>query len=190
MEHYLVAKALHLMAITAWFGGQFYLVRLFVYHVEAFDKDDPERRILHRAYTVMERRLSLGILGPALVLTVGFGIWLMLGTRAWTAPWFHLKLVLLLGLFAYHGLMSRIRRKLAAGIPLYSSVQLRVWNEVATLFLIAIVFTAVLKNLPAIGEALAWTAALAVPVGWLMRRAYRKKGMLGRKPKPLPPEED
>jgi putative membrane protein len=189
MEHYLIAKALHLMAIVAWFGGQFYLVRLFVYHVEAFDKPDPDRRILHQAYSLMEKRLSSAILTPALVMLVVFGVWLMVGIHAWTAPWFHLKLVLLVGLFAYHGLMSRVRKRLAEGIPLFSSVQLRVWNEVATLFLVAIVFTAVLKDLTAIGVALAWTAGLAIPVGWMMRNAYKKKGMLGHKPKPLPPEE-
>lgn len=91
MHAYLYLKALHLASLVAWFGGMFYLVRLYVYHVEAFQKPAPERQILHQAYKVMERRLSLFIVTPAMVFTLVFGMWLMFLVKGWLQPWFHLK---------------------------------------------------------------------------------------------------
>jgi protoporphyrinogen IX oxidase len=181
MGAYLYVKALHLIAMVTWFAGTFYLVRLFVYHTEAFEKPEPDRRILHEMFKVLERRLSFAIITPAMILTVVFGVWLMVLVHAWTQPWFHLKLVFLLGLFTYHGITSRLRRRLAQGKAVLTSVQYRALNEVATLLLLVIVFTAVIKNLPMIAKTLAWTGAISVVVGFAMFWGYRKKGMLGKK---------
>jgi protoporphyrinogen IX oxidase len=181
MGAYLYVKALHIIAMVTWFAGTFYLVRLFVYHAEAFEKPEPERRILHEMFKLLERRLSMAIITPAMTLTVGFGVWLMILTHAWSQPWFHLKSAFLILMFGYHGFTSRLRRRLAEGEAVLTSVQYRVLNEIATLLLLAIVFTAVIKNLPMVLKTLAWVAGLSVIVGFLMHRGYGKKGMLGKK---------
>jgi protoporphyrinogen IX oxidase len=190
MGAYLYVKALHLISLVAWFAGMFYLVRLFVYHADAFEKPDPERRILHQTFTLLERRLSLAIITPAMTATVIFGVWLMVLLHTYTQPWFHLKSAFLVLLFAYHGYTSRIRRRLAAGISPLTSVQYRVLNEVATLLLFAIIFTAVIKSLPLIGKALGWTALVSVVIGFGMYYGYRKKGMLGKKAPQYPEAAD
>jgi len=186
MNAYLYIKALHLISIVAWFAGMFYLVRLFVYHAEAFEKPDPDRRVLHQTFSLMEKRLSRAIIAPAMTLTVAFGIWLMVLTHAWTQSWFHLKLFFLLLLFGYHGFTSRLRRRLADGTSPLTSVQYRALNEIATLLLIILVFIAELKSLPLIAKALAWVAAISAVVGVLMYRGYSKRGMLGKNPPVYP----
>ena len=180
MDTYPYIKALHLFSMTAWFGGQFYLVRLFIYHTEAFDRPENESRLFHEQFSLMERRLSFVIITPAMAATVIFGVWLMVLIEAWTQPWFLIKSVFLFLLFGYHGFTSRIRRKLLEGKPWLSSVQLRVWNEVATVLLICILFAAILKNPTMIGRALTWVAGITVLVGIGMRWVYRRKGMLGK----------
>ena len=190
MNAYLYLKALHLISMVAWFAGMFYLVRLFIYHTEAFEKPDPERRILHATFTVMERRLSRAIMTPAMLLTVGFGIWLMILMQAWTQPWFHMKMFFLLFLFGYHGMISRLRRFLAEGKALLSSVQLRVLNEMATLLLFCIVFAAVIKVPSMIAKALGGLMLVSFVIGVMMYLGYRKKGMLGKQPVSLPEGEN
>ena len=70
---YLFAKALHIVGFVTWFAGLFYIVRLFIYHVEAAARPEPERSLLHAQFTLMERRLWLAITVPAMVITVVFG---------------------------------------------------------------------------------------------------------------------
>src|SRR4051794_2260017 len=70
---YLFCKALHIVGFVSWFAGLFYIVRLFIYHVESQAKPEPERGILHAQYTVMERRLCRAITVPAMVITFVFG---------------------------------------------------------------------------------------------------------------------
>ena len=170
--------------MTAWFGGQFYLVRLFVYHTEAFARPENERNLLHAQFSLMEWRLSFVILTPAMIATLVFGLWLMALIEAWTMPWFQIKVEFLLIFFGYHGFTSRIRRWLAEGKVRLTSVQLRALNEMATLLLLCIVFVAVLKDPAKIAKALAWVAGIALLVGLLMRRVYAKKGMLAQKKEP------
>ena len=141
MDVYAWAKALHLVSVVSLFAGLFYLVRLYIYHVEALERPENERAVLVPQYILMEMRLLRAIVNPALIGTVVFGCWLMVQLRAWTQPWFQVKLVLVLLLLAYHGLCARIRRQLEKGIVKWSSKSLRLWNEVATVLLFAIVFT-------------------------------------------------
>lgn len=161
MGAYPYLKSLHLVFVVSWFAGLLYIVRLFIYHVEAAARPEPERRALEAQFALMERRLWYGITWPALVLTAVFGIWMMILIRAWEMPWFHLKLGLLALLFAYHFYCGKIRRDLAAGACRLGSKALRVWNEAATLLLFAIVFTAVTKSPAMAGKAMAVTAAVA-----------------------------
>lgn len=173
---YLYVKALHLAAVVSWFAGLFYIVRLFIYHVESASRPEPERAAFHAQFALMERRLWLAITTPAMIATTVFGLWLMVLVRAWEMPWFHLKLALLVLLFGYHFACGRIRKDLAAGRCRLTSGRLRLWNEAATVLLFAIVFTAVLKSPSAAGKAMLVFAAVAIAVGGAVgfRRRRRK----------------
>lgn len=178
MAAYPYLKALHLVAVVSWFAGLLYVVRLFIYHAESAARGEPERSILHAEYVRVERMLWYRIAWPAFLATALFGLWLMVLVRAWESPWFHLKALLLALLVAYHLLCGRIRRDLAAGRCRLTSVQLRLWNETATLLLFAIVFTAVLKSPSAAGKAMLGVLAAALllmGVVTAVRRGRRKR---------------
>lgn len=144
---YLYIKALHIIFIVTWFAGLFYIVRLFVYHTEALEKEDPEKTILTNQFKLMSKRLWLGITWPSAIMTLIFGTTLIiLQPEFLSMPYMHIKLSFVLLLYIYHFLCHRIYRKLQAGIKNYSSQQLRVWNEIASFLLVAIVFLIVVKN--------------------------------------------
>ena len=142
---YLYIKALHIIFIVTWFSGLFYIVRLFVYNAEANEKTEPERSILGKQYNLMIKRLWLGITYPSAVLTLIFGstLWYLLGV---TPDWLLIKLGFVAGLYAYHFSLDAIYRQQSKGLFRYTSQQLRIWNEVATVFLIAIVMLVVVKE--------------------------------------------
>lgn len=149
MNWYLLFKALHFMAWVSWFAGLFYLPRLFVYHAEAFDKPPGERETLHRQFSQMERLLYRVIMTPAMTLTwvMGLSMVYCMGWDWWKASiWLHWKLLLVLLLSGYHHWCGRIAGRLAAGERVMSSLRFRLFNEIATLFLVAIVLLAVFKN--------------------------------------------
>lgn len=152
---YLILKALHIIGVVSWFAGLFYVVRLFIYHVEAHDEAEPKRTILLEQFTLMERRLWRAITVPAMVFTAGTGFWLISFFPLKDSPWLHLKLGLLLLLFAYHFHCDWIRTQLARGARPFSSGQLRIYNEVATVLLVGIVFAVVSKMVGATLWALA-----------------------------------
>ena len=143
---YLVFKALHLVGIVCWFAGLFYVVRLFIYHTEANEESQPKRAILIAQFTLMARRLWLGITVPAMILTVVTGGWLLRYHAITHSPWLHLKFALLVALLVYHFQCGSIRKKLIDGVYKLSSRQLRAYNEVATFLLVGIIFTAVSKS--------------------------------------------
>jgi putative membrane protein len=95
----------------------------------------------------MESRLWNIITTPAMILTVGAGIaMLCLNPPLLHAGWMQVKLAFVLGLLIYHFICARILKGLKNGVFRYTSTQLRLWNEVATMLLVAIVFTVVLKT--------------------------------------------
>lgn len=145
MYHYILA--LHIIFIVTWFAGLFYMVRLFIYNREAQDMEEPRRSILSGQYGIMIRRLWLGITWPSAILTLILGPWMFLMyVRGRPPAWLTIKLIFVAGLYLYHFSLHRIYRQQRKGIFRNTSTQLRIWNEVATLFLFAIVFLAVLKN--------------------------------------------
>ncbi len=146
MSSYLILKALHLVFMVAWFAGLFYVVRLFIYHVEAGEKPEAEKSVLQPQLLLMASRLWNYIAFPAMVGTAIFGSWLMMEVEAYRLPWFHVKLTLLVILFAYHFRCGAILRNLDLGRNRMTSKQLRLWNELPTLLLFGIVFTAVFKS--------------------------------------------
>ena len=143
---YLYIKALHIIFIVTWFAGLFYMVRLFIYATEANEKNEPDRSILTKQLLLMQNRLWFIISWPSAVITFILGFWLLYIMNYWTQPWMQLKLLFVFGLYLYHLICHHIYRKMSNGIFKYSSNQFRIWNELATLFLFAIVFIIVLKN--------------------------------------------
>lgn len=144
-------KALHIIFIVTWFSGLFYIVRLFVYNTEAEQAGDAARPVLHKQFNTMIKRLWFGITWPSAVLTLIFGPWMWLMLDA-LPQWLLIKLFFVLALYAYHLSLHRIFRQQMNGVFRYSSQQLRIWNEVATIFLVAIVMLAVVKQ----GMSLLW----------------------------------
>ncbi|WP_109829268.1 CopD family protein [Reichenbachiella versicolor] len=143
---YFYLKALHIIFVTTWFAGLFYIVRLFIYSTEAQEKPEPEKSILYKQLMIMQNRLLVIITHPSAIITLIIGVWLAVATNFWKQPWFHVKALFLIGLYSYHLICSKIHKQMQKGVFKYTSNQLRIWNEVATIFLFAIVFIVVLKS--------------------------------------------
>lgn len=142
---FLYVKALHIIFIVTWFSGMFYIVRLFVYNREANDKPEVEKQTLQSQYKLMIKRLWLGITWPSAILTLIFGLWL-LHLYGSIPQWLWIKLGFVLGLYIYHFYLQRIYKQQQQGIFKHSSQQLRLINEIPTVFLVAIVMLVVVKN--------------------------------------------
>src|SRR6185503_13585320 len=138
-------KALHIIFIVTWFSGMFYIVRLFIYNTEAGDKEEMEKNILRRQFSIMIKRLWLGITWPSAILTLIFGGWLWYSLGV-LPGWLLVKLCFVAGLYVYHFTLHALYKQQSKGIFKYSSQQLRIWNEVATIFLVAIVMLVVVKQ--------------------------------------------
>jgi putative membrane protein len=141
-------KALHVIFVVCWFAGLFYIVRLFIYQAEAKDKSEPERSILVNQFRLMQKRLWYGITWPSAILTTIFGTWMYFANFSYfiVQPWMHLKLVFVGLLLVYHIQCHMIFLQQRKDIYKFTSMKLRIWNEVATLLLFAIVFTVVVKS--------------------------------------------
>lgn len=144
---YLYVKALHIIFIVTWFAGLFYIVRLFIYHSEAEKKEEPAKSILQTQYKLMEKRLWYIITWPSAVLASIFAFWMLYQNPAYLQmSWMHVKLTFVLALYFYHGACHNIYKQLQKDEVKYTSLKLRIWNEVATIILFAVVFLVVLKN--------------------------------------------
>lgn len=148
MDLHLFFKALHIVGFVSWFAGIFYLVRLFVYHREAWDMPDTESSILRKQYHIMEGRLYAIIQTPAMVITLIGGFGMLSVNYTWLySGWMQLKLALVLVLIAYHFLCARYIKMLQTKKTSWSSFGFRIFNELPTLLLISIVMLAVWKSL-------------------------------------------
>ncbi len=143
---YLYLKALHIIFVVTWFSGLFYIVRLFIYHVEALEKSSAERNVLVPQYQLMARRLWYAITWPSAVLTIVLGSSLLYYYVSNVPLWLWIKLGFVLGLFLYQLACHKIFLELQRDKIRYTGQQLRLWNEVATLFLFSIVFLVILKS--------------------------------------------
>ena len=147
----LYIKALHIIFIVTWFAGMFYMPRLFIYNTEAAEKSPEIRDAFRAQFTIMLKRLWYGITWPSAILTLLFGPWLLLQMGYWDNlweaynRWLLLKLGFVVLLYTYHYSLHVIFKQQCAGIFKYTSQQLRIWNEVATIFLIAIVMLVVVR---------------------------------------------
>ncbi|MDF2437427.1 MAG: protoporphyrinogen oxidase [Bacteroidota bacterium] len=146
-EYYGYFKALHIIFVVTWFAGLFYIVRLFIYHTEAEAKAEPEKSILQNQFKIMEKRLWYGITWPSMFLTLVAG-----GCLLWVNPvflsqaYFILKLAFVGALIIYHFQCHVFFKQLQNDEVKSTSTKLRIWNEVATIILVAIVFLIVLKS--------------------------------------------
>ncbi len=137
---YLWLKAFHIIAVIAFMAGMLYLPRLFVYHVGATPGGE-----LSETLKVMERRLYKAILTPAIIAVWISGPWLAYEAGAWTAPWLHAKVTLVVILSALHGFFGRAVKSFAADKNVRSAKFYRILNEVPTGLMILIVGLVVLK---------------------------------------------
>lgn len=174
---FLYLKAVHIIFIVTWFAGLFYMPRIFVYIVEAHGKAEPEKSILLKQLNMMASRLWYAITWPSAVITLCIGTSMIINQPEWLQQGFmHIKLTLVFLLYLYHFSLHFIFNQLKKGVVKYSSQQLRFWNEVATLFLISIVFLIVLKN----ALSMVWglvgivTVSILITLGIRIYKKFRK----------------
>ncbi len=172
---YVYIKAVHIIFIVTWFAGLFYMPRLYIYFIEAGNKPHVERDILQAQFKVMMRRLWYGITWPSAMITLVMGIAVLVSGGWWgrmlagEADWLIVKLIFVLLLYGYHLSLHVLFRRLYLTSYDYTSTQLRVWNEVATVFLVAIVLLATVKN----AMSFVWgLAALLVFIGILLAAVH------------------
>lgn len=138
---YELVKALHIISMVAWFAGLFYIFRLFVYHA----KHQTEPAVV-ATLTVMERKLIYIIMHPAMLLTLVFGIMLIVKNPAvGRESWFSYKLLLVLVLIGYQIFAGRVHKRFARGDVFLSEKACRLINEIPTVILIGAVILAVVK---------------------------------------------
>ena len=142
---YLYIKAIHIIFIVTWFSGLFYIPRLFIYQAEANEKKEPEKTILLDQFSVMSKRLWFGITWPSALLTLIFGTWMGILYGS-IEKWLWIKLAFVAALYLYHLSLHKIYKQHQRKIFRYSSDKLRIWNEVATIFLVSIVMLASVKQ--------------------------------------------
>lgn len=142
MDLYLWVKAAHVLAIIAWMAAILYLPRLYVYHTSA-----EVGSVQSETFKVMERRLYKAIMTPAMLATWVFGLWLIALEPSWMTGqgWLHVKILLVLGMTAVHGILGKHRRNFEADKNVKSHKYFRVMNEVPTLLLIFIVILVIVK---------------------------------------------
>ena len=149
---YAYLKAIHIIFIVTWFAGLFYMPRLFIYNTEAGEKTDIVKTALREQFGIMMKRLWYGITWPSAILTLILGVTVML-QGGWdkllfmpAGKWLLIKLIFVIFLYVYHFTLHKILNNQLKGIFKYSSMQLRLWNEAATVFLIVIVMLATVKE--------------------------------------------
>ena len=142
MNLYLIIKSLHLIAVISWMAGLLYLPRIFVYHVENFEKKETSD-----IFEVMEKRLYNYIMRPAMLFSWIFGIVLIYlnGLDVLTSLWMQIKLFLVIVLSIYHEYLGKCLNSLRDGSNTKSSRFFRIINEFPTVLLILIVFIVIFK---------------------------------------------
>jgi len=179
---YLYLKAIHIIFVVTWFAGLFYFPRLLIYNEEAGEKPVEVRDALRAQFAIMMKRLWYGITWPSAILTLIFGLWVLINGN-WIdvmgggATWLWIKLGFVLVLYLYHLSLQRILSQQLRNQFRYSSIQLRIWNEVATVILVAVVMLVVVKSNMSLVWGLGVLAALIVLLMSAIRlyKAVREK---------------
>ena len=147
MNTYLLFKSIHLIAVISWMAGLLYLPRIFVYHSEAVENNKSEDLMF--TFKIMERRLFIYIMNPAMIVSWIFGILLIhtIGIDNFGSIWFQLKLVFIIILTIYHFFLFQCLRKFVENTNTYSPKFYRIINEIPTVLLIGIILVVVFKPL-------------------------------------------
>ena len=147
MNTYLLFKSIHLIAVISWMAGLLYLPRIFVYHSEAVAKNKP--RDLISTFKVMEKRLFIYIMNPAMIASWIFGGLLIytISIDNLSSLWLQLKLLFVVILTIYHFFLFNCLRKFAENNNVYSAKLYRIINEIPTVLLILIIFVIIYKPL-------------------------------------------
>ena len=147
MNTYLVFKSIHLIAVISWMAGLLYLPRIFVYHSESVRDNKSEDLI--STFKIMERRLFIYIMNPAMIVSWIFGILLIhsVGIDNLSTFWIQLKLLFVITLTIYHFFLYNCLTKFAENNNSYSPKFYRIINEIPTILLIGIIFIVVFKPL-------------------------------------------
>ena len=146
-QYYPYIKSLHLIFIITWFAGLFYIVRLFVYQIEASEKPSPEKEILGKQLKIMASRLWNIITWPSMILALFFGFWLIYMRMFFLSDaWMQVKLVFVVILVIYQFKCHQIFKQLQNDVVKHSSNYMRLFNEVPTIILFAVVFLVILKS--------------------------------------------
>ncbi|MCB0669501.1 MAG: CopD family protein [Saprospiraceae bacterium] len=175
----LIWKAVHIIGFVSWFAGLFYLVRLYIYHVEALSKEQPDRDILSKQFTIMEKRLFTIIVRPAMIITFVGGIAMLVLNPAYLQQgWMHIKLLLVVALAGFSEFNPMYTKFLERGIAPMSSKKMRMLNELPTIFLVAIVLLGVLKDQMSLVDLLLTIVVFTVVLGiffYIYTKARQKK---------------
>jgi len=147
MNTYLLFKSIHLVAVISWMVGLLYLPRIFVYHSEAVQNNKPEDLMF--TFKVMERRLFMYIMNPAMIVSWIFGVLLIhtIGMANFDFIWLQLKMAFVVILTVYHFFLFQCLRKFAENNNSFSPKFYRVINEMPTVLLIGIIIVVVFKPL-------------------------------------------
>jgi len=147
MNTYLLFKSIHLIAVISWMAGLLYLPRIFVYHSEAVANNKPED--LTSTFKVMERRLFIYIMNPAMIVSWIFGVLLIhtIGIDNFGSLWLQLKLLFVIILTIYHFFLFQCLRKFTENNNSYSPKLYRIINEIPTVLLIGVILVVVFKPL-------------------------------------------
>ena len=147
MNTYLFFKSIHLIAVISWMAGLLYLPRIFVYHSEAVQNNKSED--LTETFKVMERRLLVYIMNPAMIVSWIFGVLLIhtIGMNNFGSLWLQLKLIFVVILTIYHFFLFQCLRTFAENNNSFSPKFYRIINEIPTVLLIAIILVVVFKPL-------------------------------------------
>ena len=144
MNLYLLFKSLHLIAVISWMAGLLYLPRIFVYHVENYQKKEATE-----IFEIMEKRLFNYIMRPAMLLSWFLGIILILiiGIETFSFLWLQIKLILVFLLSVYNEYLGKCIKLLKIRENNKSAKFYRIINEIPTILLILIVFVVIFKPL-------------------------------------------
>ncbi|GAL65198.1 CopD family protein [Jejuia pallidilutea] len=144
---YFYLKAFHLIFVITWFAGLFYIPRLFVYQIEAFQKPSPDKEILGKQLKLMAKRLWFIITWPSAILALVFGLSLFyINPALFYLPWMQVKIGFILLLFIYHLKTHQYYKQLQNDEVKKTSSYMRIWNEGATFILFAVIFLVILKS--------------------------------------------
>ena len=138
---YLVIKGLHIAAVIFWIAGMLYLPRLFIYHHTATPGGELEKALLKQEHNLLKI-----IINPSMIAVWVLAVVMIISnTTLWTSGWFHVKLLLVLGLSGLHGFYASATKKFAAGERPRSEKFWRIMNEIPAIAVIVIALLAVVK---------------------------------------------